>query len=544
MVSGEVGLPNEVGPGTLTREGDSAKLDRSTARHLKWAAPLGMPGGSGVCYTSPAVAGGRVYIGCDGSIYDERFIFPKDYFRKPMNGRRKRAALLCLDEATGRFLWQYNIPANNYASIPGGAHRTGVCATPAVEGDRLYFTGYQNEVICADVRGQADGNQGPFLDEKLFLAQLDPADIKQIRPLQELKPTDVDIIWMYHIPRELGIRYDAAAASSPLVHNGRVYVGTNIGVADGGPKDHKESLTPDGPALIVLDEKTGRLLATEDEGIARRVQHGSWSPPSLVSVNGKPLVVFGGGDRFVYAFDPEPRPGRARRYPVPRWEAPGSEILPKFAGDAVTIPAEVGILKCVWKFDANGDNTASYTWRGSNMDMPGAVIGTPVVWENRVFVNVGVDWAYRCRGLMSCYDATGTGDISKTGRVWLCDDIERSCSTPAVHDGLVYTGDYTGKVRCVDAATGQLLWSHPMRGAIHGSPLVADGKVYIGSSGGDLAILRAGRELRVLCSAAFPGKIESTPVAANGVLYVPTSTMLFAFQRQDARRDGGNPHGE
>jgi hypothetical protein len=51
-------------------------------------------------------------------------------------------------------------------------------------------------------------------------------------------------------------------------------------------------------------------------------------------------------------------------------------------------------------------------------------------------------------------------------------------------------------------------------------------------------VLAAGRQLRVLSSLRLPDPLISTPVAANGVLYVGTMTRLFALEkppRQAAR---------
>ncbi len=62
--------------------------------------------------------------------------------------------------------------------------------------------------------------------------------------------------------------------------------------------------------------------------------------------------------------------------------------------------------------------------------------------------------------------------------------------------GLLYVGDYSGFVYCFDAATGHLHWRHDTKGHIWGSPLVADGKVYIGNEDGYLTILAASKLLR------------------------------------------------
>jgi outer membrane protein assembly factor BamB len=544
MVSDETGLPDGVSPGQWRPGGDRPEWgmkahDASSAVNLKWAAPLGVPMGDGVCYGTPVVSQGRVLIGCDGSAYDRRFVQPTNYFTDcrfaAPDMYLKRAGLLCFDAQTGRLQWQYNVNGHvTYTQVPGSQCRVGICNSPAVEGHLAYFVGYQNEVMCVDLDAHTDGNDGHFREEADYLRTQWPVGRQPQTALERLEPSDTDIVWMYHIPRRLGVTFDCAPASSPLIYRDRVYVGTSVGVSHKGRNHHRKSATPEAPALIVLDKNTGQLLAVENDGIASRVLHGAWSSPSLAVVGGKPLILFGGGDRYCYAFDPEPGPGRERTYASPVAD-----------GGQVTIPRSVGVLRCVWRFDANGDNRFWYDWYVSTPHMPGAVMGSPVCLGNRVYVNVGVDWSRQARGLLSCYDASRVGEISKSGRIWISKAVGRSCSTPAVSGGLVFTADYDRKVHCIDAATGASLWEHRLKGAIHASPLVADGKVYIGSSAGDFVILRASREKAVLCEVSFSGEgcrngIESSAVAANGVLYVATQTVLYAFAvGRDARSDQG-----
>jgi outer membrane protein assembly factor BamB len=101
---------------------------------------------------------------------------------------------------------------------------------------------------------------------------------------------------------------------------------------------------------------------------------------------------------------------------------------------------------------------------------------------------------------------------------------------PAVHDGLVYAADTPGYLHCLDAATGKKLWLHDLKANIWGSPLVADGKVYVQSSEGAVFVFAAGREKKILATnSALPELQHGTPVAANGTLYITGQTQLFAL---------------
>jgi outer membrane protein assembly factor BamB len=146
-----------------------------------------------------------------------------------------------------------------------------------------------------------------------------------------------------------------------------------------------------------------------------------------------------------------------------------------------------------------------------------------------VYVNIGQDPAHGTgAGHLVCIDPRGSGDITKSGLVWSCRQIDRSISTVAIADGLLFTAAIAGTVHCVDAHTGERHWTYDARSPIWGSPLAADGKVYIGTTAGELLILAASRQMRLIHRAGLGGKLYATPVAANGVLYVATSSHLLA----------------
>ena len=112
-------------------------------------------------------------------------------------------------------------------------------------------------------------------------------------------------------------------------------------------------------------------------------------------------------------------------------------------------------------------------------------------------------------------------------------------------EGLLFIADLSGFLHCLDAETGKSFWTHDMKAHVWGSTLVADGKVYIGDEDGDLVVLAASREKKVLSKTVVAGKEEdgpnlgapiySTPVVANGVLYVATTTHLYAIRNTSIR---------
>jgi outer membrane protein assembly factor BamB len=67
-----------------------------------------------------------------------------------------------------------------------------------------------------------------------------------------------------------------------------------------------------------------------------------------------------------------------------------------------------------------------------------------------------------------------------------------------------------------------------MMAPVWGSPLAADGKVYLGDQDGDVAVFKAAVEMKKISEIDMGGSVYGTPVPANGVLYIMTSSNLYA----------------
>ena len=452
-------------------------FDPATGRNIKWSAPLGSN-----AYASPVIASGKVLIGANNA--------------EPRDGRHQgdRSVLLCLNEADGALCWQLVVPRlDDEAYLI--ANRIGMCSPPTVEGNRVYTVTNRFEVVCLDLNGQRDGNDGPYLDEGRHMAPPGAAPMA-------VSPTDGDIIWLLDLPSEVGMHPHDDAHSSILLDGDYLYVNTGNAV----DKTHRRILAPDAPSLVVLDKATGRLAAQDGEHIGPRIFHSTWSSPALGDVGGRPLVFFCGGDGVCYAFEP---------------------LRPTGGSSAVKR------LERVWRFDCDpaAPKEDVHRFNGNRMESPSNIKSMPVFYKNRLYVTGGGDiWWGKNEAWLQCIDATQTGDITDRGRLWSYPLERHCCATPSIDHGLVFVGDCGRQLHCVDAETGRPHWTHTLGGAIWGSTLAADGKVYVGSQYGDFWILAAQPSKQVLLSTKFDSPIVSTPAAANGVLYVATQERLYAVQ--------------
>ena len=110
----------------------------------------------------------------------------------------------------------------------------------------------------------------------------------------------------------------------------------------------------------------------------------------------------------------------------------------------------------------------------------------------------------------------------------------RSMSTCAIMDDLLYITELGGHVHCIDANTGELYWTESMFSNTWASPLVADGKVYVGNDDGIMYVFQHGKELELLAEIEHDDgtKLRTTPMAANGRLYYMSEspTQLWAIE--------------
>ncbi len=475
MFSPAKGLPDRFEPGK--RKAGTDDFDIATAKNVKWAAKLGSQS-----YGNATIAGGRVFVGTNN-----------DSPRDPQH-QGDRSVLMCFDEKTGDFLWQLVVPKLASGKV-NDWEGLGLLAAPTVEGDRVYVVTSRCEVLCLTVNGLAKENVGTFTDEAGYVAG--PG-----KPKAKVGPKDADIVWRYDMMDELGVFPHNASNCSVLIVGGTLYVCTS----NGQDWTHSNIPSPLSPSLVALDKKTGALVGEDDAKIGPRIFHGQWSSPSTGKVNGKDLVFFGGGDGLCYAFD----------------------STPVKEGDS-------SFLKKTWWFDCN---PPEYKLKDGKpikypaADGPSEINSTPVFYKNRVYVATGQDPEHgEGIGMLVCIDATKTGDITKTGALWKYDKIHRSISTVSIdpESGLLFIGDFSGFVHCLDAETGKVYWVHDMKAHMWGSTLVADGKVYVGDEDGDVVVLAVSKEKKILSEVNLGAPVYSTPVVANGVIYIASNHHLFAF---------------
>jgi outer membrane protein assembly factor BamB len=461
--------------------GESALPDAFASADLLWEVRLGTHQ-----YTIPRIDRGRVLIGINDLALEH-----------PSAKQTGGGILMALDAGSGEMIWQMPIPRNmkgTQAPFHFNHWKCGVCSRPAIDDDRLYIVSPRGEVLCLDRNGQADGNNGPFVSETEYMVLNDPA--------YKLTAADGDIIWRFDMIEDLNVCPHDVCGSSPIVHGDYVYAGTSNGQDD----KHARIVNPKAPTLIALDKRTGRLAGVDGELIGERMFHGNWSSPVATEFGGRTMILFGGGDGVLYAFEP---------------------VGASKAGD------KPKVLKRIWKHDCNpsdyrerdGTKVPYANWRSKSPIGPSEVISTPVVHKGRIYVAIGQSPIHGPgQGMLSCLDAA-------TGKeIWTGKEVDRSIVDVAIHEGLAYISDFSGRLHCFDAETGRHYWQHELEGGVWcASPVVANGKVYVSTEKSILWVLKADREKEVISRSRLRS-MGITPVVQDGVFYLPTQKRLFALK--------------
>jgi outer membrane protein assembly factor BamB len=471
MVGNAKNIPTGIDTGEMDVQ--TEEVDLSGAKNILWVAKLGSQ-----TYGNPVVGSGKVLVGTNNES-------PRDAKQEGDRGN-----LMCFDEKSGEFQWQLIVPKLGAGKVSDWEY-VGICSSPSVEGDRLWLVTNRGELACLDIDGMANGNDGPFKDEAKFMsANGEPV---------ELGKQHADIIWLFDMRKELGIFPHNVSSCSPLVVGDIVYTATSNGV----DWSHTNIPAPLAPSLVAIDKKTGKLLGEEISGVSDRVLHASWSSPAYGEMGGKKMIVWGGGDGYAYGFDPEPVMDEDEGFPVLR-ELFRHDCNPPH-----------------YRKNEEGEAIKYATFKG-----PSEVIGTTVVADGRAYAVIGQDPEHGDGvGRLTCLEGTDSG----VKELWTFDDLGRSISTPSVSDGLVFIAEYDGDLHCLDAVTGKHHWKHETLSRVWSSTLVADGKVFLTTEDGEMHILAAAKQKKELGTVDFGGQVYSSPIVANGVLYVGTMTHLYAI---------------
>jgi outer membrane protein assembly factor BamB len=315
--------------------------------------------------------------------------------------------------------------------------------------------------------------------------------------------------------------FNTYASPTPVIEAGRVYV------------------TFGAPGTAAVDTRTGKVL-WERRDIECNHFRGAGSSPILF---GDLLIMhFDGSDQqFVLALDKKTgktvwRTERSIDYkdlgPDGKPQAEG-DYRKAFATPHVTTVGGKPLLISIGSKATYGYDplTGKELWR---IEEPSNFSGStrPVVGHGLVFYPSGFS-----AGQLLAVRPDGSGDVSETHVAWrLAKGVPKKPSLLLVGDLIFMIGD-TGIASCIQAKTGEVVWTARLDGSYSASPVSAEGRVYAFSEEGKATVIEAAPQFKVLAENRLDDGFMASPAVAGSALFLRTRTHLYRIEDTPGRAD-------
>jgi outer membrane protein assembly factor BamB len=290
---------------------------------------------------------------------------------------------------------------------------------------------------------------------------------------------DGKVLWSHSLTEEYGrISGYGGRVNSPIVDGDLVIMGM--------PNASWGEQARGANRFLAFDKRTGQVVWWSQPSDVIRGTY--YSIPVVAVINGQRLLITGGSDGAVHAL-------------------------------------KVRTGEPVW----------SYTISAK------AINTSPVVDGTRVYIAHGEENLDTTEmGRVVCLDA-GKVTKGKPELVWKVDGITDKFVSPIFHDGRLYLCNDEGKMYCFDGGSGSILWTYKYGRDSAGSPVWADGKIYVGEVGARFHILKPEpngcKELHSQFFRSTDGttsvEINGNPAVANGRIYFTTTEAIYCIGKKD-----------
>src|SRR5215216_2011184 len=243
--------------------------------------------------------------------------------------------------------------------------------------------------------------------------------------------------------------------------------------------------------FMAFDKKTGETVYVSAPG--GRPYDTTYAPPIIANVNGTRLLIQGASDGVVHAIKPQTG--------EPVWKY---EISKRGLNTGVVLYG----------------NTAILTHSEENLD------------SNEM-------------GMMVAVDATSKGEIKKEQVKWAVYGWQGGFSSPVIDGDRLYQVDNGANIAAFDVNTGKQLWLQNLGTIQKASPVLADGKLYVGTENGKFFILKpSATGCEILDQDQFgteaqPEAIIASAAVSNGRIFVVSDSGLYAIGKKANHSSSG-----
>ena len=277
-------------------------------------------------------------------------------------------------------------------------------------------------------------------------------------------------IWAREIQKEYGkFGLNWGYGSSPLLHEDSLYVPVLHGMRTDEPS-----------YLLKIDKKTGKTIWKADRPTQAIMESpDAYITPALLR-NGRTVeIILSGGD-CVTGHDP----------------ATGKEL---------------------WRaYGLNPNNDQFYR-----------IVNSPVVMDGMIYAGS------KYRPYLALR-AGGRGDVTTSHRAWMIENGP-DVPTPVTDGKYLYIVRDNGGFLCLDAKTGKEIYpaQRLKPGTYSGSPVLADGKIYVMNEEGVVSVAKAGPQFEVLAENAMnESQCLSTPAISDGQIFIRTAQYLYCIGKR------------
>ena len=373
-------------------------------------------------------------------------------------------------------------------------------SSPVVFGNRLYLNSPVGDLANTQERLVAiDAETGKVVWEKRFSQYL--SDVPQHRASWASPAVDPEtgniyvftvaaqlicvapdgkIVWDRSLPDEYGaVTTHGGRTTSPIVEGDKVILNALV-LAWG-------DLNRTGNRYFAFDKKTGQTVWIASP--QARHYDTNYSTPIVATIDGTRALIVGGTDGVYHALKVNT----------------GEKIW------SIEVSKRAILNSALFR-----DNVAYITHGEENMDTTEM-------------------------GMIAAVDATKSGTLAVDAFKWRTRGFLPSFASPVMDDQRLYTIDNSAIVGAFDLKTGARLWEKSLGTLQKGSPLLADGKLYVGTENGKFYILRpsaTGVEVLdedLLGTEQTPEPIIASPIVADGRVYVTSMDATYAIGKRIAR---------
>jgi outer membrane protein assembly factor BamB len=125
----------------------------------------------------------------------------------------------------------------------------------------------------------------------------------------------------------------------------------------------------------------------------------------------------------------------------------------------------------------------------------------------------------------------GSGDVTATHVLWKMPKDGSFIPTPLLHEGLLYVVNDRGLALCLDARSGETIWTHKLDAEFSASPVLVGDKLFVPDEAGRMYILKTGRSFKLLATNYLGDGGFATPVICGGRIYLRTLHWLYCLGR-------------